>query len=77
MKKTIMLDFGKPLSMSLTFRLVLPLITREVVSLLRPGVNANDTLNLSTFGFMYGTFPTAPMVFVLSTQYDVEVESVS
>lgn len=58
------------------FRLVLPLVTREVTSLLSPGHNASETLDLSTFGFLYGTFPTAPAVFVFSTQYNLEVDMV-
>ncbi|KAK6634676.1 hypothetical protein RUM43_012077 [Polyplax serrata] len=61
----------------ITKLLVFPLITREVVSLLHTGTNATETLNLSTFGFMYGTFPSAPMVFVLATQYEVEVDAIA
>lgn len=57
--------------------LVLPLVTREVVSLLQPGSNASETLDLSTFGFLYGTFPTAPAVFVFSSQYNLETELIS
>lgn len=55
---------------------MLPLVTREVVSLLHAGGNSSETLDLSTFGFLYGTFPTAPAVFVFSNQYNLETDLV-
>lgn len=55
----------------------MPLVTREVVSLLHTGSNTSDTLNLSTYGFLYGTFPSAPGVFVFATQYAIDVDLVS
>ncbi|KAG8225069.1 hypothetical protein J437_LFUL000048 [Ladona fulva] len=57
--------------------LALPLITREVVSLFHSGTNASDTLDLSTYGFLYGTFPSAPGVFVFSTQYSLDVDLIA
>ncbi|CAL4069876.1 unnamed protein product, partial [Meganyctiphanes norvegica] len=57
--------------------LILPLVTREIVSLLKPGINANETSDYSNFGFLYSTFPTAPGVFVYSTQYNVAVDLVA
>lgn len=59
------------------FRIALPLITREVISLLHPGYNESETLDLSTYGFLYGTFPSAPGVFVFATQYNTNVDLVS
>lgn len=40
-------------------------------------MNANDTASLSNFGFLYGTFPSAPGVFVYANQYDVAVQMVT
>lgn len=57
--------------------LALPLITREVVSVIHAGVNVSDTEDLSTYGFLYGTFPAAPGVFVFATQYGVEIELIA
>ncbi|XP_026292072.2 integral membrane protein GPR155 isoform X1 [Frankliniella occidentalis] len=57
--------------------LALPLITREVVSVIHAGANESDTEDLSTYGFLYGTFPSAPGVFVFATQYGVEVELIA
>ncbi|XP_050702655.1 LOW QUALITY PROTEIN: integral membrane protein GPR155-like [Eriocheir sinensis] len=57
-----------------TKTLILPLVTREVVSLLQPGSSANETADFSNYGFLYGTFPTAPGVFVFATQYNVAVD---
>ncbi|XP_065335026.1 lysosomal cholesterol signaling protein [Cloeon dipterum] len=57
--------------------LVLPLVAREVVSIIKPGVNETDTLDYSTFGFLYGTFPAAPGVFVFATQYNVDIDLIA
>lgn len=49
-----------------------PLITRELVLHLNTGKNMTieDTDSLSTFGFLYGTFPTAPSLFFYITRYN-------
>ena len=59
------------------FRIVLPLVTREVVSVIHAGYNASETVDLSTYGFLYGTFPSAPTVFVFATQYAIDIDLVS
>lgn len=55
----------------------MPLVTREVVSILNSGYNTSETVDLSTFGFLYGTFPSAPAVFVFATQYSLDIDLVS
>lgn len=57
--------------------LVLPLITRELVTTLQAGADANETLDLSNYGFLYGTFPTAPSVFVYATQFSIDSELIA
>ncbi|XP_069967441.1 lysosomal cholesterol signaling protein isoform X2 [Bactrocera oleae] len=57
--------------------LVLPLVSRQTVNIMQAGTDFNDTTELSTFGFLYGTFPAAPGAFVIATQYNVEVELVA
>lgn len=57
--------------------LVLPIVTREVISLLHPGANTSVTVDLSTYGFLYGTFPAAPGVFVFATQYSLDVDLIA
>ncbi|XP_036336965.1 integral membrane protein GPR155-like, partial [Rhagoletis pomonella] len=57
--------------------LVLPLVCRQTVNIMQAGTDFNDTTELSTFGFLYGTFPAAPGAFVIATQYNVEVELVA
>jgi len=47
------------------------------VNILKAGSNSSETLDLSTYGFFYGTFPTAPGVFVFATQYVIDVDLVS
>lgn len=62
--------------------LLFPLITREIVLHLdgsrafppnatseQIAVLKNETDSLSTFGFLYGTFPTAPALFIYITKY--------
>lgn len=41
------------------------------------GDNITDTTDLSTFGFLYGTFPAAPGVFVIASQYNQEVDLIA
>ncbi|XP_066945138.1 lysosomal cholesterol signaling protein isoform X2 [Macrobrachium rosenbergii] len=60
-----------------TKTLILPLVTREVVSLLHPGNNANETADYSNYGFLYGTFPTAPGVFVFASQYNLAIDLIA
>lgn len=57
--------------------IVMPLVTRETVSLLHSGQNVSDTLDLANFGFLYGTFPTAPGVFVYAAKYNVAADMVA
>ncbi|XP_004518954.1 integral membrane protein GPR155 [Ceratitis capitata] len=57
--------------------LVLPLVCRQTVNIMQAGTDFNDTTELSTFGFLYGTFPAAPGAFVIATQYNIEVELVA
>ncbi|KAL3271094.1 hypothetical protein HHI36_021590 [Cryptolaemus montrouzieri] len=57
--------------------LAMPLVTREVVSILNSGYNVTDTVDLSMFGFLYGTFPSAPAVFVFATQYTLDIDLIA
>ena len=61
-------------------RIILPLVAYRVLYILLPnGVN-NVTAtqdDIATFGFLLGTFPTAPTVFVFASQYSLAMEVVS
>lgn len=59
------------------YRLVLPIVTRQTVNLMNAGVNFTDTTDLSTFGFLYGTFPAAPGVFVIAARYNQDVDLIA
>jgi len=39
---------------------VVPVVSKEFVTLLDAGSNGNETLSLANFGFLIGCFPTAP-----------------
>jgi hypothetical protein len=69
-----------PLEIPLTIqihRLVLPLVIRQTVNITNSGFNFTETTDLSTFGFLYGTFPSAPGVFVVASRYNTDVDLVS
>ena len=56
---------------------MLPLVTRQVVLLLNPGgTDANMTDSFTTFGFLYGTIPTAPTVYLFATLYKQSMDVV-
>lgn len=61
---------------SLFHRLVLPLVIRQSVNITNAGANFTETTDLSTFGFLYGTFPSAPGVFVVASRYNTDVDLV-
>ena len=63
---------------SLIYRIILPLITWEVVGVLEKTSNStNATESMSMFGFLYGTFPTAPSVFLYASHYSIGQDIVS
>ena len=51
--------------------ILMPLIAREITNLLFNGSNEEDSSELANFAFLYGTFPTAPTVYVLATRYGI------
>ncbi|XP_041770116.1 integral membrane protein GPR155 [Anopheles merus] len=57
--------------------LVFPLVTRQTVNIMNAGANFSETTDLSTFGFLYGTFPAAPGVFVIASQYNRDVDLIA
>ena len=57
--------------------LVLPLVIRESVILLEAGVNETDTRDLSTYGFLYGTIPTAPALFIFTLRYNLDIDLIA
>ncbi|BES87563.1 Membrane transport protein [Nesidiocoris tenuis] len=68
-----------PICLIAAKELMLPLVTREVSSLVLTWaqVPENETTALSTYGFLYGTIPSAPGVFVYSTNYGLEVKLIA
>ncbi|XP_076756400.1 integral membrane protein GPR155 homolog anchor [Xylocopa sonorina] len=57
--------------------LVLPLVIRESIILVNAGENATETQNLSTYGFLYGTIPTAPALFIFTLRYNLEIDLIA
>ena len=54
--------------------LILPLLNRVIIQNVMNSED-NQTLELSNFGFLYGTIPSAPTVFIFSLQYEFGVSS--
>lgn len=57
--------------------LVLPLVIRESIILISAGENSTDTQDLSTYGFLYGTIPTAPALFIFTLRYNLEIDLIA
>ncbi|RLU21869.1 hypothetical protein DMN91_006246 [Ooceraea biroi] len=57
--------------------LVLPLVIRESIILLNAGDNVTETRDLSTYGFLYGTIPTAPALFIFTLRYNLEIDLIA
>lgn len=57
--------------------LVLPITIRQTVNVMGAGGNTTETTDLGTFGFLYGTLPAAPGVFVIASQYNMEMDLVA
>lgn len=55
--------------------LLLPLVTWEVVGWLQ--LNPNVSQSLSMYGFLYGTFPSAPSVVLYATHYGMGQDTVA
>ncbi|ESO88023.1 hypothetical protein LOTGIDRAFT_126759 [Lottia gigantea] len=51
--------------------ILLPLLTWEVIGWLETSQSLNESSSLGMYGFLYGTFPTAPSVFLYASQYNV------
>jgi len=56
--------------------LFLPLVTREVISQFGAG-STNTTEDLANYGFLYGTIPTAPSVFVYASTYNIKMDMIA
>ncbi|XP_022103953.1 integral membrane protein GPR155-like [Acanthaster planci] len=70
MKKTTSLFFLAPMLLIGCKLIMMPLVTRQVVLFLQPGGNdTNLTESFSSYGFLYGTIPTAPSVYMFATLF--------
>ena len=51
--------------------IIMPIIAFGTTTLLNPGNSKNETSEWADFAFIYGTFPTAPTVYVFAAKYDI------
>lgn len=61
----------------LTFRLLMPLLCKEMVDTLDTNNSTLNDSSLSNYAFLYGVFPTAPSVGIYAVYYNAEIEVVS
>ncbi|XP_031620929.1 integral membrane protein GPR155 [Contarinia nasturtii] len=66
-----------PIILIIMKELALPLVIRQTINIIDPSSSLTETTDLSTFGFLYGTFPAAPGAFVIATKYDADVDLVA
>ena len=60
-----------PVLLIATKIILMPLMAREITNFLDAGENEEESNQLADFAFLYGTFPTAPTVYVIATRYGV------
>ena len=53
------------------------MVAMGITKALDCGADSNSTSDYSMFAFLYGTFPTAPSVFIYSAHYGVAMDLVS
>ncbi|GAB1600426.1 integral membrane protein GPR155-like [Argonauta hians] len=70
-KNQLGIQLAVPFLLVLAKTLLLPLVTWQIVNIVKPGANANETSLLGMNGFLYGTFPTAPSAFIYASQYSI------
>lgn len=66
-----------PTLLILTKIFILPLILQKIVIMLTKGLNTDPAEDLSTLGFLYGTIPCAPSVFVFACQYNLGIDIIT
>ncbi|XP_054718675.1 integral membrane protein GPR155-like [Uloborus diversus] len=57
----------------ITKNMILPLLLQKVSAFMLQGSTDEEIQNFSSFGFLYGTIPTAPSVYVFALQYGMSV----
>ena len=60
-----------PLMLVTMKTIIMPIIAFGATTLLNPGNSKNETSEWADFAFIYGTFPTAPTVYVFAAKYDI------
>lgn len=57
--------------------LILPLILQKLSGILLQKSSETEVQSFSSFGFLYGTIPTAPSVYVFATQYNTAIDVIT
>ena len=66
-----------PLMLVLVKTVLMPIVGFGTTTLMNPGNTANETAEWADFAFIYGTFPTAPTVYVFAAKYDLAPDMIA
>ena len=66
-----------PLMLVLVKTVLMPIVAFGTTTLLNPGNTANETAEWADFAFIYGTFPTAPTVYVFAAKYEIAPDMIA
>ena len=63
-----------PFMFAIVKSVLVPLVAYSITMSMGPGGNSTETSNFADFAFLYGTFPTGPMVYVFAMKYEMVPE---
>ena len=66
-----------PLMLVLIKTVLMPIVAFGTTTLMNPGANETETAEWADFAFIYGTFPTAPTVYVFAAKYDLSPDMIA
>lgn len=66
-----------PVLLIFTKNIIFPLLLQRVIVLFSHGSDLEETQDLSSLGFLYGTIPCGPAVFVFACQYDLSIDVIA
>ena len=66
-----------PMMLVLIKTVLMPIVAFGTTTLMNPGNNKNETAEWADFAFIYGTFPTAPTVYVFAAKYDLSPDMIA
>ena len=60
-----------PFVFAIVKSIFMPIVAYSTTMTMDPGRNSTETSSFAEFAFLYGTFPTGPMVYVFAMKYEM------